>query len=59
MALDRMSVDQRRILTLRFLEEMSIDEISLVIDVKPGTVKSRLHYAKLALHGTIRELLDE
>jgi RNA polymerase sigma-70 factor (ECF subfamily) len=48
-ALDRLSLSHRQVITLFFLEEMSIDEICDVVGVPPGTVKSRLHYAKLAL----------
>lgn len=58
-ALQNLSVDHQRVLTLRFLEEMSVEEIADVIDGNPGTVKSRLHYAKQALRKRIKELLDE
>ncbi|MDR3622930.1 MAG: sigma-70 family RNA polymerase sigma factor [Paludisphaera borealis] len=57
-ALRDLSVDHRRVLTLRFLEDMSIEEIAEVVGCGPGTVKSRLHYAKLALRRRIEELLD-
>lgn len=55
-ALQALTVDQRRVLVLRFLEDMSIDEIAEVLDCKPGTVKSRLYYAKEALRQRIEEL---
>ncbi len=55
-SLQDLTVDQRRVLVLRFLEDMSIDEISEVLDCKPGTVKSRLYYAKEALRQRIEEL---
>jgi len=58
-ALRDLSVDHRRVLTLRFLEDMSIEEIAEVIGQGSGTVKSRLHYAKLALRRRIEELTDE
>lgn len=48
-ALTALSVDHRRVLTLRFLEDMSIQEIADVMECSTGTVKSRLHYAKAAL----------
>jgi RNA polymerase sigma-70 factor (ECF subfamily) len=48
-AIDLLSLPHRQVITLFFLEEMPIDEISQVLGVPPGTVKSRLHYAKLAL----------
>ncbi len=57
-ALVGLSVDHRRVLTLRFLEDMPIEEIAEVVGCAPGTVKSRLHYAKLALRRRIEELLD-
>lgn len=49
-ALERLSVDHRRVLTLFFLEEMRIDEIAAVLNCPAGTVKSRLSAAKRALH---------
>ena len=55
-ALDALSVDHRRVLTLRFLEDMSIEQIADVLACQPGTVKSRLHYAKAALRRRIEEL---
>lgn len=48
-ALGRLSPEHREVLTLRFLEEMSIAEIALVVDCKEGTAKSRLHAAKQEL----------
>ena len=54
-ALQSLSVDHSRVLTLRFLEEMSIDEIAAVLDCSPGTIKSRLHYARAALRRRIEE----
>lgn len=47
--LDRISLAHREVLTLFFLEDFSIDEIASILNVSPGTVKSRLHYAKRAL----------
>src|SRR2546426_5876610 len=46
---------QRSVLLLHFLEDFSIEEISGITGAQPGTVKSRLHYAKRAL----RKLLEE
>lgn len=48
-ALDEIDVAHREVLVLQFLEDMSIAEIAAVLDCPPGTVKSRLHYAKRAL----------
>ena len=57
-ALQDLSVDHRRVLTLRFLEDMATEEIAEVVGCSPGTVKSRLHYARLALRRRIEELLN-
>jgi RNA polymerase sigma-70 factor (ECF subfamily) len=37
------------VLTLRFLEDLSVDETAEIIGVPTGTVKSRLFHAKKAL----------
>jgi RNA polymerase sigma-70 factor (ECF subfamily) len=41
--------EYREVLMLRFLEQMSYEQISHVLNCKLGTVRSRLHYAKIAL----------
>ena len=48
-ALDRLELPFREVLTLFFLEELSIDETAQIIGVPPGTVKSRLFHAKAQL----------
>jgi RNA polymerase sigma-70 factor, ECF subfamily len=53
-ALERLTRSHREVLALRFLEDMSVNEIAEVLQCHEGTVKSRLHYAKLA----IRRLLE-
>ena len=40
---------QREAVVLHFLEEMSYEEISRVMDCNVGTVRSRIFYGKLAL----------
>jgi RNA polymerase sigma-70 factor (ECF subfamily) len=47
--LARLGPEHREVLVLRFMEELSYEEIAEVIACGPGTVRSRLHYAKLAL----------
>jgi RNA polymerase sigma-70 factor (ECF subfamily) len=54
-ALERLKPPHREVLTLFFLEEFSIDDIAGIVGVPQGTVKSRLHYAKVAL----RRILDD
>lgn len=52
-AMARLSVPHREVLTLHFLEDASIDEIAAITEVPPGTIKSRLYYAKRALRAEI------
>ena len=48
-ALAAVSPEHREVLVLRFLEDMSLEEIAHALQCRLGTVKSRLHYAKQAL----------
>jgi RNA polymerase sigma-70 factor (ECF subfamily) len=41
--------EHREVLMLRFLEQMSYQQMAKVLDCNPGTVKSRVYYAKRAL----------
>ncbi len=41
--------EHKEVLMLRFLEQMSYQQIAEVLSCNPGTVKSRVYYAKLAL----------
>jgi RNA polymerase sigma-70 factor (ECF subfamily) len=45
----RLSLPHRAVLLLHFVEDFSIEEIAAITGARPGTVKSRLHYAKNAL----------
>ena len=47
---------QSEVLVLRFLEGRSMEEISAMIGIPVGTVKSRLHNAKAALRDALAEL---
>lgn len=47
--LARLPPVEREILTLFYLQELSIAEVSEVLAIAPGTVKSRLHRARLLL----------
>jgi RNA polymerase sigma-70 factor (ECF subfamily) len=48
-ALEQLPLLQREVLTLFFLQELSIEEMALLLGVPSGTVKSRLFYAKKAI----------
>jgi RNA polymerase sigma-70 factor, ECF subfamily len=52
-SLDRLPHDQREVLLLRFIEEMSYEQIADAVGCGVGTVRSRLHYAKRALRREI------
>jgi RNA polymerase sigma-70 factor (ECF subfamily) len=54
-ALTRLSVAHRDCLTLHFIEGFSLAEVSQIVGVPVGTVKSRLHYAKKALRRVLEE----
>ncbi len=54
--LDRLSEPHREALTLRFLHDMSYQEIAAVVDVGIGTIRSRLHHAKRALRRELETL---
>jgi RNA polymerase sigma-70 factor (ECF subfamily) len=44
-ALAALSEEQREVVLLRFLDEMTLDEIAEALNVPTGTIKSRLHRA--------------
>ena len=53
--LARLSLPHREVLTLFFLQDLSLDEVAAVLDVPVGTVKSRLYYAKRAMKKVLEE----
>ena len=53
--LNQLSIDHRRVLTLLYLEQMSVAEIGDVLGCNIGTVKSRLHYARADLACWLKE----
>lgn len=52
-ALARLPADHRIVVALRFYGDLTIDEIAERLGVRPGTVKSRLHYALRQLHADL------
>lgn len=53
-ALDQLAPREREVLVLFFLESMPLEDIADVVGRPIGTVKSRLHYAKRALHDVLK-----
>jgi RNA polymerase sigma-70 factor (ECF subfamily) len=54
-AMDELRVEHREVLTLRFLDEMTYEDMAEVIGCSIGTVRSRLHYAKKQLRQMLQE----
>jgi RNA polymerase sigma-70 factor, ECF subfamily len=52
-ALGQIAPDHREVLLLRFIEEMSYEDIARVTGCQLGTVRSRIHYAKRALRSVM------
>ena len=53
--LNQLPLPQRSVLLLHFVEDFSLEEIAGITGTNPGTVKSRMHYAKKSL----RKLLEQ
>jgi RNA polymerase sigma factor (sigma-70 family) len=58
-ALSRLPGRDRAILSLRYEEEFGVAEIAKILQIPPGTVKSRLHYARERLRHYLEEPKDE
>ncbi len=52
-AIDELPPDFRSVVVARLLEEMSVEETAQVLDLKPETVKTRLHRARRLLRAAI------
>ena len=48
-AMESLSVEHREVLALHYMQEMSIEQIASTLEMKEGTIKSRLHYAREAI----------
>ena len=53
--MDRLSPEHRTILLLRYFGDLSYQEVADVLQVKIGTVMSRLSRAKVRLHDLLSE----
>jgi RNA polymerase sigma-70 factor (ECF subfamily) len=52
-AIAGLSPDHRVVVALRYYRDLPVDEIADRLDIPPGTVHSRLHYALKRLHAAI------
>jgi RNA polymerase sigma-70 factor (ECF subfamily) len=52
-AFDRLSIDDRAILTLHHADDLGLDEVARVLGIPAGTVKSRLLRARRALERSL------
>ena len=54
-AIDRLSPKLRDVVVLFSLQELDIEEVAAILEIPPGTVKSRLHQARHSLRGFLEE----
>ncbi len=54
--LRRLAPDRRRLLALRYVDDLELSEIAEILEVPEGTVKSRLHHAREQLRDIIERL---
>lgn len=57
-AIDRLGDDHRQVLVLREIDGRSYDEISEILDLPVGTVRSRLHRARMELRDQLKDMLQ-
>jgi RNA polymerase sigma-70 factor (ECF subfamily) len=57
-AMGMLPVAHRDVLMLRFWEDMSYTEIALIVGCSVGTVRSRLHHAKLNVKNRLAKMKD-
>lgn len=54
-AMNELNVEHRQVLTLRLIDDLSYEQISEILEVPEGTVKSRISRAREALRKKIRQ----
>jgi RNA polymerase sigma-70 factor (ECF subfamily) len=55
-AVERLSLRQRAVFSLRHYEDLTIEEIAEVLELDPGTVKAHMHRALEKLRAELRDL---
>ena len=58
-ALNRLSSEHRAIVVLKDFDGRRYEEISAILNIPVGTVRSRLHRARCELRDRLRVLVDE
>jgi RNA polymerase sigma-70 factor (ECF subfamily) len=58
-ALAKVSDEHRAILVLRELDDCSYEQIAEILDLPIGTIRSRLHRARLQLRDELRGVFQE
>ena len=58
-ALARLSEEHRSVLVLREMEDRTYEEISVILEVPVGTVRSRLHRGRTQMRDQLREVLQK
>lgn len=58
-ALDQLSSEHRSILVLREMEELDYDAIAEILELPVGTVRSRLHRARIRLRELLEKAMDK
>jgi RNA polymerase sigma-70 factor (ECF subfamily) len=58
-AIDRLPEEFRTVFMLRGVEQLSIAETAMVLDIKPATVKTRFHRARRLLQAALQRSADE
>ena len=57
--LDRLDTKKKVVLSLYYLEQLTVTEISMVLRIPKGTVRSRLHNAREELRSLWQQYVDE
>ena len=53
--INQLPLPQRSVLLLHYLEDFALEQIAVITDTPLGTVKSRLHYARIALRKSLEQ----
>lgn len=53
-AISKLSLPQRVVVVMYYINDLSLHEISEILEIPEGTVKSRLHYGRNALKNQLR-----